>query len=111
MTGNVTEVTDANFDAEVLRSELPAFIDFWAGWCAPCRMISPIVEELAREYAGRIKVCKMDVDANQTTPVRYNIMSIPTLLFFNKGNVVDQIIGVRSKSDVRKVVDNVIAMK
>lgn len=111
MAGNVVEVTDANFDVEVVESELPAVIDFWAAWCGPCRMVSPIVEELAGQYAGKIKVCKMDVDSNQTVPARYNIMSIPTLLFFNKGNVVDQIIGVRSKSDIHKVVENTIAMK
>ena len=111
MAENITELTDANFDAEVLESGLPVLIDFWAAWCAPCHMISPIVEELAGQYAGKIKVCKMDVDSNQAIPVRYSIMSIPTLLFFNGGNVVEQIIGVRPKSDIQRALENTIAMK
>ncbi len=111
MADSVLEVTDATFDAEVLQSDLPTMIDFWAAWCGPCRMVSPIVEELAEQYTGKIKVCKVDVDVNQLTATRYNIMSIPTLLFFNNGQVVEQIVGVRSKSDIQKAVENAIAMK
>ena len=90
---NVFEVSDQSFDAEVLQSPLPVLIDFWAPWCAPCRAIAPVVEELAREYQGRIKVVKMNVDDNQQTPTRYGVRGIPNLILFQGGNVREQIVG------------------
>jgi thioredoxin 1 len=96
--GKYVEVTDATFDQEVLQSDLPVLVDFWAVWCAPCRIIAPIVEELAQEKEGKLKVTKMDVDNNQNTAMKYGIRSIPTLLLFKNGDVVDQIIGALPKT-------------
>jgi thioredoxin 1 len=90
--------TDDNFEKEVLQSDLPVVVDFWAEWCGPCRMIAPIVEELANEYEGKIKVGKLDVDSNQQTAIKYGVRSIPTVLFFKSGDVTDTIIGAVPKS-------------
>lgn len=92
-----TEVNDTNFQAEVLTSDKPVLVDFWAIWCGPCKMIAPIVEELATEYSGKLKVTKMDVDANPRTAMQYGIRSIPTLMIFKGGQVVEQIIGAVPK--------------
>ena len=92
-----TVVTDDTFDAEVLKSDVPVLVDFWAEWCRPCLMVSPIVEELGREYAGKLKVAKVDVDSNAKIATQYGIMSIPSLLFFKNGEVVDQIVGAVPK--------------
>ena len=91
------EVTDANFKSEVLESTTPVVVDFWAEWCGPCKMIAPVVEQLATEYAGKLKVGKVDVDSNQQTSMQFGIRSIPTLLVFKNGKVVDQIVGAVSK--------------
>lgn len=90
--------TDANFDTEALQSELPVVVDFWAAWCSPCRLIAPIIEELANEYEGKVKVGKLDVDDNQQVAIRYGVRSIPTVLFLKGGQVKDQIIGAVPKS-------------
>jgi thioredoxin 1 len=99
------QITDANFQAEVLKSDKPVLVDFWAVWCGPCKMIAPVVEELAGELDGKLKVTKMDVDANPQTAMQYGIRSIPTLLVFTGGQVVEQIIGAVPK---RHLVDKVM---
>ncbi len=93
-------VTDATFEEEVLKSEIPVLVDFWAEWCGPCRMIGPIVEELGKEYEGKLKVAKVDVQNNNNVASKYGIMSIPALLFFKNGEVVDQIVGAVPKKAV-----------
>ena len=101
----IAEVTDANFDTDVLKSEKPVLVDFWATWCGPCRAIAPIVEELAGEYQGKVTVGKMDVDRNTATPMRYKVTGIPTLLVFKGGQVVEQMVGYRSKDDIQKALN------
>jgi len=93
-------ITDTNFENEVIKSELPVLIDFWAVWCGPCKMVSPIVEELSREYEGKLKVAKCDVDSNQNIAIKYGIRSIPTLLIFKDGEVVEQIVGAVPKHHI-----------
>jgi len=90
----VKEVDKTNFEQEVLQSEIPVMVDFWAPWCVPCRIIAPLVERLAEQYAGRLKVAKLNVDENHELAIRYQVMSIPTLIFFKNGQVIDRIIGV-----------------
>ncbi|MFB3825506.1 MAG: thioredoxin [Bryobacteraceae bacterium] len=100
---NMLTFTDDGFDQEVLRSEVPVLVDFWAEWCGPCRQMAPTVEAIAGEYAGKLKVGKLDVDSNGNTAMRYNIRGIPTLLLFKGGRVVEQRVGAVSKSEVLKM--------
>lgn len=102
------EFTDDNFEAEVLKSEIPVLVDFWAVWCGPCRTIAPIVEELATEFEGKFKIGKLDVDNNQQASIKYGVRSIPTLLVFQGGQVVDTIIGARPKSQIVQSLNSVI---
>ena len=101
----VLEVNDANFDEEVLRSEKPLLVDFWAAWCGPCRALAPIVDEIASAYNGRAVVGKMDVDRNAATPQRYGIRGIPTLLIFKGGQVKEQIVGYVPKETIEKALE------
>jgi thioredoxin 1 len=101
-------VTEETFDQEVLKAGLPVLVDFWAEWCGPCRMVAPIVEELATEYAGRVKVTKVDVDDNQRLAMRYSIMSIPTLGVFKGGELVDRIVGYMPKQELKRRLDGAI---
>jgi thioredoxin 1 len=103
------EVTDATFEQEVLKAPRPVLVDFWAPWCGPCRMVAPIVEELAEEYDGKVNFVKLNTDDNPIIASRYDIRSIPTLLVFRGGQAVGQIIGFRPKSDLRRRLDAVIA--
>ncbi len=104
----VTDVTDATFESEVLKSEIPVLVDFWAEWCAPCRAIAPIVKEIANEYGDKIKVVKINIDDSPQTPGSYGIRSIPTVLAFKDGQVVSQLTGARPKADFEELVNNVL---
>ena len=106
MSGKVAEVGDQNFDAEVLNAKEPVLVDFWAAWCAPCRMVAPVVEAIAEEYEGKAKVFKLDVDQNSATAGKYNIKGIPTLLLFKDGVVKEQIVGNTTKGTISKMIDN-----
>jgi len=102
-------LTDTNFKQEVLESHLPVLVDFWATWCGPCKMITPIIEEVAKEYAGKIKVGKLNVDDNPATATRYGIMSIPTLIFFKNGKVMEQVVGALNRIDLKRKIDESLA--
>ena len=104
----ITDVTDATFDGEVLKSETPVIVDFWAEWCAPCRAIAPIVKDLATQYGDKVKVVKMNIDESPQTPGTYGIRSIPTVLAFKNGEVVSQLTGARPKGDFEEFVNNVL---
>lgn len=97
---DLLHVSDANFEEEIVQSNIPAMVDFWAEWCGPCKMVGPTVETLAKEYAGKIKVAKMDVDQNRETPAKFGIRSIPTLILFKDGKVAQTIVGALPKSDI-----------
>ena len=101
--------TDANFDQEVLQSKIPVVVDFWAIWCQPCRIVSPIIEELAKEYEGKVKVGKLNVDENQQTSGKYGIMSIPSILIFKNGNPVKTIIGAQGKEKYKKEIEEALS--
>ena len=108
MANNLVEFTDDNFDAEVLKSDLPVLVDFWAEWCGPCKMISPIVEEIASDYNGKVKVGKVNIDFNQQVAMTYGIRGIPALLVFNSGAVANQIVGAVPKEKITELLDSVI---
>lgn len=108
---NPATVEDSNFDQMVLKADLPVLVDFWAAWCGPCRMVAPVVEELAKEYEGKITFAKVDVDQNPKTASRYGIMSIPTLLLFKKGEPVSHIVGFRPKAELKKSLDSALSGK
>jgi thioredoxin 1 len=99
-------VTDGSFEAEVLKADQPVLVDYWAEWCGPCRMIGPILDEIAGEYAGRVKICKLNVDENQKTPPKYGIRGIPTLMLFRNGNVEATKVGALSKSQLVAFLDS-----
>ncbi|MCM8800392.1 MAG: thioredoxin [Candidatus Omnitrophica bacterium] len=99
------DINDNNFKKEVLESEFPVLVDFWASWCMPCKIIAPIIEELSKEYEGKIKVCKLNVDENTRTATAYGIMSIPTLIFFKNGQIMKQVVGVLSKAELKKNIE------
>jgi len=102
---STTHFTDSNFKKEVLESNLPVLVDFWANWCGPCKMITPIIEELAKEYQNKMKIGKLDVDPNPKTATTYAVMSIPALIFFKNGKVMDQVVGVLSKADLKRKIE------
>ena len=102
---SVLHFTDANFKKEALESEVPVLVDFWATWCGPCKMIAPYVEEMAKEYAGKMKIGKIDVDTNPKIATQYGVMSIPTVIFLKKGKVMDQLVGALSKLDLKRKIE------
>lgn len=107
--GEMIKLTEQNFEDEVLKSETPVLVDFWAEWCGPCKMIAPVVEQFAAEYNGKLKVCKLDVDAHGSIAQRYRILSIPTLLIFKNGQIAAQVVGAVPKKDLQKHIDKVLA--
>ncbi|MFC1840671.1 thioredoxin [Thermodesulfobacteriota bacterium] len=106
--GEVFEVSDESFESEIINSDIPSIVDFWAEWCGPCKKIGPVVEELAGEYAGKIKVAKMDVDNNRQTPAKFGIRNIPTLILFKGGEVVNTIIGAQPKSAIEEEIKKLL---
>jgi len=106
MSEHIQYVSDATFDAEVLQSPLPVLVDYWAEWCGPCRMIAPILDEIAKEYAGRLNVAKLNVDENQQTPQKFGIRGIPTLMLFKNGNIEATKVGALSKSQLAAFIDS-----
>ncbi len=105
MADKLLEVTDSSFESVILKSDKPVLVDFWASWCAPCRAIAPIVEEIAGDYEGKLKVAKMNVDENPATPGKYGVRGIPTLILFKDGQVVDQVVGAVPKNQIKELVE------
>ena len=108
MSDNIVHVTDASFESDVLGAELPVLVDFWAEWCGPCKMIAPVLAEIATEYEGKIKVCKMDVDANTETAPKFGIRGIPTLMIFKNGNAEATKVGALSKAQLAEFVNSAL---
>lgn len=108
MAENVGVLSDATFAEQVLSSDAPVLVDFWATWCGPCRMVAPIVAELATEYDGKLKVAKLDVDENPAVSSQYQVMSIPTLIVFKNGQPVERVIGFRPKKELKQIIDRVL---
>ncbi len=107
MAKDILEIGDSSFESEVLQSDKPVLVDFWAPWCGPCRAISPIVEELAEDFGDKVKFTKCNVDENPTTPTKYGIKSIPTLIFFKDGEIQDKVIGIVAKSRLEEMISQV----
>ena len=108
---NLLEVTDETFDAEIMKSEIPAMVDFWAEWCGPCKALAPVIDDLATTYAGKVKVGKVDTDANREISVRFSVSAIPTVILFDKGEIVEKFVGLRGKKDFEAALDRVAAAK
>jgi len=106
MSGNIVNVTDASFEQDVLKSDVPVLVDYWAEWCGPCKMIAPVLEEIADEYEGKLKICKLNIDENEQTPPKFNIRGIPTLMLFKNGNVDATKVGALSKSQLVAFLDS-----
>ena len=104
-SNNIITLTKANFDQQVLKSQTPVLVDFWAEWCGPCKMIAPVLDELADEYSGRVQIAKVNIDENQELATEYGVRAIPTLLIFHDGQVTEQIVGLRSKRDLKASFD------
>ena len=108
MTEGLFEITDGSFDSDVIQSDLPVLVDFWAAWCGPCKAIAPVIQEIAIEYSGKVKVGKVDVDQNNQVAMQYGIRSIPTLLILKEGKVINQLVGAVPKNNITDLLDQVI---
>jgi len=108
MSDAIVHVSDASFDEDVLKAEPPVLVDFWAAWCGPCKMIAPVLDELAEEYGDKVKICKVDVDANKETPAKFNIRGIPTLMLFKGGNAEGTKVGALSKTQLKEFIDSAL---
>jgi thioredoxin 1 len=108
MSEHIIHITDSTFEDEVLKSDTPVMVDYWAEWCGPCRAIAPVLEEIANEYSGKLKVAKLDVDENQATPQKYAVRGIPTLMIFKNGNIIGTKVGQLSKSQLSAFIDSTI---
>ena len=109
MGTDVLKITDQNFDAEVIKSSTPVLVDFWAEWCGPCRIMIPILDELAPSYKGKVKIGKLNVDENQNAPTKFGVMNIPTMILFKNGVEAERIIGASSKNDLKQKIDRILA--
>jgi thioredoxin 1 len=104
----IVQLTDGNFENEVLKSSVPVLVDFWASWCGPCKAIAPVVDEIAAEYQGKVKVGKVNVDENQAAPATYGVRGIPTLILFKNGQIVDQVVGAVPKGQIKALLDKAL---
>ena len=107
--GKALQFTDGNFKTDVLAAKEPVLVDFWAEWCGPCKALSPLIDELAKDYQGKVKVGKVDTDANRQVSVRFSVSAIPTVILFNKGEIVEKFVGLRGKKDFQAALDRVVA--
>jgi thioredoxin 1 len=108
MSENILSVTDETFETEVLKSDVPVIVDYWAPWCGPCKMIAPILEEIAKDYEGKLKICKLNIDENEATPPKFNIRGIPTLMIFKGGNIEATKVGALSKSQLTAFIESTV---
>ena len=106
MSDSIAQVTDSNFEQEVINSDIPVLLDYWAEWCGPCKMIAPLLSGIADDYAGQVKVAKLNIDENQATPTKFGVKGIPTLMLFKQGEVVDTKVGALSKSQLKAFIDS-----
>jgi thioredoxin 1 len=106
--GNTLEFTDQNFESDVLKSDTPVLVDFWAEWCGPCKALGPVIDELANDYAGRVRIGKLNTDLSTSTSVRFSVSAIPTVILFNKGEIVEKFVGLRGKKDFQAAIDKVV---